>query len=199
MRAGLVRTPHDRLDVLDLGGLEEDVADRDEERPLVDRLDDLLVVLADDDLELRLRLVEVAHRGEVPALVDDAVPGRLGREETAEHDRLGDRDVLMHHGRPGRRADDPPDLVADGHRCRPPALAPGADPPLAPHARVFGEPLLGPARHRRERVVDEVRGVLEDRELGAIVEELPHRRSVDGPLWNDWHETGRGAPLTKGV
>ena len=41
VRADLVRAPHDRLDVLDLAGLEEHMADRDEQRPLVDPLDDL--------------------------------------------------------------------------------------------------------------------------------------------------------------
>ena len=103
MRADLVRPPDDRLDLLDLAGLEEDVADRDEQGALVDRVDDRAVVLADDDLEVRLRLVEVAHRGEVPPLVDDPVAGRVDREERREHDRLGDGDVLVHHRRAGRR------------------------------------------------------------------------------------------------
>ena len=40
VRADLVRAADDRLDVLDLARLEEDVADRDEQRPLVDRVDD---------------------------------------------------------------------------------------------------------------------------------------------------------------
>ena len=97
--ADLVRPPDDRLDLLDLAGLEEHVADRHEQRPLVDRVDDGAVVLADDHLEIGLRLVEVAHRGEVPLLVDDPVARRVDREERREHDRLGDGDVLVHHRR----------------------------------------------------------------------------------------------------
>src|SRR5436189_110556 len=42
--ADLVGACDDRLDVLDLRRLEEDVADRDEQRPLVDRVDDRAVV-----------------------------------------------------------------------------------------------------------------------------------------------------------
>ena len=174
VRADLVRAPDDPLDVLDLRRLEEDVADRDEQRALVDRLHDLAVVLADDDLEVALRLVEVAHGREVAALVDDPVPLRRGLE-AGEDDRLGDRDVLVHHRRAGGRADDAADLVADRQRHLPPALAPGADPTLAPRARVLGEPLLRLRRHRAERVVDQVGRVLEDRELGAVVEQLAHQ------------------------
>ena len=40
VRPDLVRAADDRLDVLDLPRLEEHVADRDEQRPLVDRVDD---------------------------------------------------------------------------------------------------------------------------------------------------------------
>ena len=75
---------------------------------------------------------------------------------------------------PAGGADDAADLVADRHRHLPPALAPGADPALLPHARVLGEALLRRRRHRRERVVDQVRRVAEDRELGAVVEQVPH-------------------------
>src|SRR4029077_5422000 len=69
VRADLVRALDDRRDVLNLRVLEEDMADGDEKRALVDSLDDLGVVLADDDLEVRLSLVQVAHGREVPALV----------------------------------------------------------------------------------------------------------------------------------
>jgi len=150
VRPDLVRPPDDRLDLLDLTCLEEDVADRDKERALVDRVDDGAVVLADDDLEPRLRLIEVAHRREVPTFVDDAVARRIDREERREHDRLGDGNVLVHHGRTGHAADDAADLVAHRHRHRPPALAPRANAALLPHARVLGEPLLGLRRHSGE-------------------------------------------------
>ena len=51
VRAGLARAADDRLDVLDLAVLEQDVADRDEQRPLVDRVHDRGVVVDGDDLE----------------------------------------------------------------------------------------------------------------------------------------------------
>ena len=116
MRADLVRPTDDRLDVLDLPRLVEDVADRDEQRALVDPLDDLLVRLADDDLEVRLRLVEVADGREVAALVDDAVASGIDRTEARERDRLGDGHVLVHHRRSRGGADDTADLVADRPR-----------------------------------------------------------------------------------
>ena len=82
MGTSLVGAADDRLDVLDLPGLEQHVAHRDEQRPLVDPLEDLGVVVADDHLELRLGLVEVADGGEVPALVDDSVAGgSTGRKQ----------------------------------------------------------------------------------------------------------------------
>ena len=57
VRAGVMCSANDGLDVLDLSCPEEDMAGRHEQRPLVDRVDDLGVVLADDDLEVGLGLV----------------------------------------------------------------------------------------------------------------------------------------------
>jgi hypothetical protein len=145
------------------------VRDRHEQRPLVDRVDDRLVVRADDDLEVRLRLVQVAHRREVAGLVDDAVAPRVDRAKAREHDRLGDRHVLVHDRRPGWGADDAANLVADLHRHPPPALAPGADPACLPGVRVLDQPVLGGGGHRAERVVDQVRRLREDRKPVAIV------------------------------
>jgi hypothetical protein len=174
--ACVVRSRDDRLDVLDLTGLVEDVADRDEQGALVDRLDDRGVVLADDDLgaEPRLGLLDVADRGEEPLLEDDPVP-RAAEVEAREDDRLGDRDVLVHHRRPGRRADDPADLVADGDGRLPPALAPSADPARRPLVGVAAEAVGRLGGHRPERVVDEVRRLGEDREPLAV------RRQLHGP------------------
>jgi hypothetical protein len=193
--------PHDRLDVLDLGRLEQHMADRDEQRALVDRLDDRLLVLADDHLEVGLCLVQVADGREVRALVDDAVAARVDREEAAEHDRLRDGDVLVHHRRARRPPDDPADLVADHHRRLPPALAPGADPSLAPHARVVRQTLLRAARHRGQRVVDQVRRVLEDRELGPVVEERAHEQQRTSPSPGRPAEAhpGRGCVASRSV
>ena len=174
MRPDLVRAPDDRLDVLDLARLEEDVRDRNEERPLVDPLDDLPVVLAHDDLEVGLRLVQVADGREVAALVDHAVPTGIERPEAGERDRLRDGDVLVHDGRPRRGADDASDLVAHRPRRRPPALRPRPDPALGPHARELVQALGRTARHRPERVAHEVRRGLEDRELVAVLPELAH-------------------------
>ena len=169
MRADLVRPAHDRLDVLDLPRLVEDVADRDEQRALVDPLDDLLVRLADDDVEVRLRLVEVADGREVATLVDDAVASGIDRTEARERDRLGDSHVLVHHRRSRGGADDTADLVADRPRRLPPTLRPGADPALLPHAAELGQTLRRLPRHRAERVADEVGRVLEDRKLASVV------------------------------
>ena len=160
-------------------------ADRHEQRALVDRLDDRRVVLDGDDLEVGLRLVEVANGREVRLLVDDAV-ARARLPEAREHDLFRDGHVLVHHGAAGRRADDAADLVADGDRHLPPAFAPRADPALAPHARVLEQAVLGRCRHRRERVVDQIRAVAEDREAVAILEEVVHDVSLDQLTLLDW-------------
>ena len=175
--AVLVGAPDDPRHVLDLARLEEDVAHRHQERPLVDRVVDGVVALADDDLEVGLGLVEVAHGREVAPLVDDAV-ALGGRAEARQDDRLRDRDVLVHHRRAGRRADDAADLVADGQRQVPPPLPPRPDAALAPGAGVLRESLLCGGGHRPERVIDQVRRVLEDREPGAVLEQRAHGRSL---------------------
>ena len=180
---GLVRVEHDvrtrgvrggddPLDVLDLRRLEEHVLHGHEQRPLVDRGHD---VVRRDDLEVVPCLVDVAHAREVLALVDDAV-AHARPLKAREDDRLGDRHVLVHADGAGRRADDPPDLVAHGERRRPPALAPRADAALRPRPRVLRDAVFHGRRHRAERVVDQVRRVLEDREAVAVREQIRHRR-----------------------
>ena len=67
VRANLVSAAHDCRDVLDLAGLEEHVRDRNEQCALVDRFDDRPVVRHDDDLEVGLRLVEVADARKLPS------------------------------------------------------------------------------------------------------------------------------------
>src|SRR5205814_5055342 len=134
-----------------------------------------------DDLHVRpvppLRLLEVADRGELTLAEDDSVARRL-ELEAREHHRLGDRDVLVHRDRAGRRPDDPREPVADRHRCLPPALLPGPHAALAPLARVASQALLGADRHRAERVVDQVGRVLEDREAIAVALARLHGFSV---------------------
>ena len=177
MRSDFVCAAHDRLDLLDLGGLEEDVCDRDEQRALVDRLDDRRVIRNDGDLEVRLRLVQVAHRREVALLVHDPIAAWVGRAEAREHDGLGDRNVLVHDRRAGRRPDDAADLVPDRDRHLPPPFGPGTNASRAPGARVLEHALLRGRRHRAERVVDQVRRVPKDREPFAVVRQF-HALSV---------------------
>ena len=120
------------------------MADRDEQRALVDRVHDRLVVLADDDLEVALRLVEVAHGGEVAALVDDAVARRRGRKQertTASATATFWCMTVEPGGAPMIRPIWSPTVIGIVHQ----PLAPGADPALAPRARVLGEALLGAA------------------------------------------------------
>ncbi len=174
-RAGLVGPPDDRLDVLDLAGLEENVADRHEEGSLVDGLEHRVGVCHDLDVRAppALRLVEVANRGKLSLAVDDPVPG--WRElEAREHDRLRDGDVLVHHGRPGRGADDPRELVADARRRLPPPFRPRAHAALAPLACVPKQVLLRAEWHRPERVADQVGRVLEDWKTVAVALERLH-------------------------
>jgi hypothetical protein len=168
-----MRAPHDRLDVLDLTRLEQHVLHRDEQRPLVDLAEH---VVRRRDLEPAPRLEHVANRREVLALVDDSAP-LAGLLEAREDDRLGNGHVLVHAHRPRRRADDAADLVTDRERCRPPPLAPRADPALGPRARVLAHPLLDRSGHRSERVVDQVRRVLEDRKAIAVIEQVAHRNT----------------------
>jgi hypothetical protein len=178
VRARVVGAADDRVDVLDLAVLVEHVADRHEQRALVDRLHDRPVVLDRDDLEVGLRLVQVAHRGEVRLLVHDPV-AHARVAEAGEHDLLRDGDVLVHDDRPRGRPQDPRELVAHRERQLPPALAPGADAALAPGAGVLEEPRLRGRRHGGERVVDQVDAVAEDRKPVAAGEELVHRTTLN--------------------
>src|SRR6266550_4367334 len=175
-RAGFVRPLNDRLDVLDLAGLEEDVADWDEQCPLVDRLEH--GGLVGDDLDVRaspsLRLVEVANRRKLALAVDDAVARRL-ELEAREHDRLRDGDVLVHRHRPRRGADDAAQEVPDRGRGLPPAFRPGPNAALPPLARVAKQPLLRADGHRAQRMVDQIGRVLEDRKAVAVALERLHR------------------------
>ena len=172
-RTGFARPRHDRLDVLDPAGLEEHVRDRHEQGPLVDRLDDPLVVRSDDHLRAARRLVEVANRREVALLVDD--PAALPFEsEAREHDRFGQRHVLVHGDGLRSSPDQPPDLLADGQRQLPPTLFPGADAARVPGPRVLGEALLDGRGHGAQRVVDQVGRLREDRESVAVLEQVAH-------------------------
>jgi hypothetical protein len=168
-----VRPSDDRVDILDPAGLEYHVADRDEECALVDRLDDRLLVRADDDLgpSRALRLLEIAHRREVLLLVDDAVSARR-EAEAREDDCLRNRHVLVHDGRAWRRADQTADLVADGQGHLPPPLAPRASATFVPASGVLGEATLGLGRHWAQRVADQVRGLVEDRKSLAVVDQF---------------------------
>src|SRR5512132_4002256 len=178
-RSRLVRAADDRLDVLDLSGLEEDVAERDEQRPLVDRVQHTGDVRGDLDLGAPpvLSLVEVANRGKLPFAVDDPVARRL-ELEAGEHDRLRDGDVLVHRHRPRRRADDLSQLVSDRRRRLPPAFGPCAHASLAPLARVAKQALLRSDGHRAQRMVDQVGRVLEDRKAVAVALEWLHLTNV---------------------
>ena len=172
VRADLVCAVDDRGDFLDLRRLEENVRDRNEQGAFVDRFDDGGVVLHDHDVELRLSLVQVADARKVALFVNDAVAVWIDRPEAGHDDRLRDRDVLVHDGRAGRSPDDAADLIPDGHRHLPPALAPGTDAAFLPHPRVLEHAFLGGRRHRAERVVDEVRRIAEDREPLAVLGQL---------------------------
>ena len=175
MRARLARTCRDGSDVLNLARSEEDMADGNEQRALVDRSHDVAGSRDGDEVgaALGLRLEQVAHGGKVTLHVDDSAP-LAAETEARQHDGLGDGDVLVHDRRAGRRPDEPGDLLADRQRDLPPALAPGANPPRAPGSRVVREPALGGTRHRAERVADEVRRVGQERKLLAVVGERLH-------------------------
>ena len=175
-RADLVCPPDDRLDVLDLPGLEQDVTDRDEERALVDRVDD------------RRRPRRRRPR-------DRAAPGRgtAPRGNCRARRRPG---CAM--GRPGGTTRTTASatvtfwcitVVPAAHRrsARPGRLPSAAAPTsLRPRPGFRAHSTCGrtrqaaprPARHRGERVVDQVRRVRQDRKLGAVVEELAHHQSV---------------------
>ena len=172
---GLLGPPLHRCHVLQLRRLEEHMAQRHEERSLVDRVDQRIQVGDDLDLCVRLRLEQVAHRRELAFDVDDPV-ARRSQPEAGQDDGDGNRHVLVHADGAGRGADDPADLVADRERHLPPAFAPRADPARPPHPRVLGEPLLGGSRHRRQRVVDQVGRLREDRKAVPVGGDVHGRR-----------------------
>ena len=168
-----------RLDRLDLSRLVEHVRHGNEQRALVDRLDHRLGVRAHDDLctEPRPRLLDVAHRREQTLLEDDPVSRRL-QVEAREDDRLGNGHVLVHDRRARRRADDPADEVADAKHRVPPAFPPRARAARPPLGRELRQAPLRLGRHRAERVVDQVRRRLEDREAIPVAPSAPRESNL---------------------
>ncbi len=171
MRADLVRAPDDRLDVLDLGLLEEDVADRDEQRPLVDPLDESPVVLAHDDLEIRLRLVQVANGREVRRArrrPGCAVASTWRKHESATASAIATFWCMTVD--PGGRADDPPDLVSDPDQGVSHQPSAHERMPRSAHMRAYSASRsAAPRGIAPSEWLDEVRRLLEDRELGPVL------------------------------
>jgi hypothetical protein len=110
-----------------------------------------------------VRLVDVHHRRKVQFGIDDLVALRCWFQ-TGEHERLADRDVLMHHDRAGLRADDRRDFIADTDGHIPPSFRPRAHAAARPRLGVFVEPIVRGPRHRAETVRDQVNSLIENGE-----------------------------------
>ena len=179
MRADLLAAALDRGHVLELGDLVEHVADGDEQRPLVDRLE---------------QRVQVRARPRSPR---PAAPGAgSARTETRPRRRrsgCGAAPAGSRRGRPSPRR-------SRSGACR---SCPGGAPTIRPtwsptvsgmshqpsphermprvfHMRAYSsEVVLGGGRHRRQRVVDQVGGVGQDREAIPVGGDV-HRRRLDG-------------------
>ena len=149
----LVRALHDRRHVLHESALEDHVREGHQQRRLVDGGEVALegdgdAVVASHHLharaEIPVRLVDVHDGGEVQVLVDDLV-ARPAEVEAGQDHGLAHRDVLVHHHRAGRGADDAPDPVAHRDRHVPPSLGPRPHAPLRPEVGV-GRELRGRRR-----------------------------------------------------
>src|SRR5690606_12901895 len=170
-RADSVRLFDDRLHVEDIRAAKQHVADRHQQRPLVDRVDDLLdrhgdpAVLALDHVQLNMRRQHPAQHvihGRENARFDHYLVARTVEVIRRQQDAHRDRDVLVHRDGIWRRADDLPDLVAQRQVHVPPPLAPGAHAARRPGIGVVAQAVVDRARHRAERVVDQVRARAED-------------------------------------
>src|SRR5262249_26134620 len=177
-----VRAARDRREVEQKRAAEADVRHRNQQRGLVNRLEQAIERDRDavrrrhrDDLraELLQAVIEVEVRRKIQAVSDQLV-APAGPIEARGHDALADRNVLVHDdlARPG--ADDASHEVAHRERHLPPALLPGADAARGPDVRELLEPAAGAARHGSERVADHVDGLVEDWKFFSPVEERVH-------------------------
>ena len=158
LRAHLVRARDDRGGVHDVRRPEQHVREGDDGGRAVDGVEHAVgahrqIGLGGDDPQLvtggLLRPVEIHHRGKIHLAADEHA-SRGSRIQARQRHQMRRRHVFVHADRPGRRADDARDLVADFERHLPPALFPGAHAARRPCLGVLGEILRRLPRHRAE-------------------------------------------------
>ena len=104
---------------------------------------------------------------------------RAAEVEARGDDGLRERDVLVQRDFAGLRADQRGDFIADVDGHLPPAFFPGANAATSPSVGVGVHRVVNAAGHRAQGVADEVGGAVEDREFGAVFEEIVHNSSVN--------------------
>src|SRR5208283_183421 len=145
--ANSVRFLDDGLNVLDERATEDDVRDGNDERLVVDGIEQALGVDVDtviiahhlDACAARaLRLPEVHDRGKVQVSVNHLI-APAAEVETRRHRRLTGGHVLQAGDRTGGRIHQRANLIANLRREHPPFVVPGANAARAPHVRVAVE------------------------------------------------------------
>ncbi len=173
----------DRTHVLKARAPEQDQRDRHQRRAIVDGVDQAIDRRADrrigfhvDDIRAipAEPLEQVVIRRKIEILQHDAV-ARAVVAEAGRDDRLRDGRVLVHRDGVGRRTQQRREQVAGLAAHLPPAFMPRLHASPVPLVGKRRQILARASRHRAERMTDEIRAGLDDREFGAPLEERIHR------------------------
>src|SRR5208283_2545611 len=184
MGSNFVRFVDDGFGVVDVGAAKDNVRNRDEQRLIVDGVEQAVggngdAVVGFDHVNFcsvgALRFPEIHYGGKVHVAVNDLVALGLllsSEIETRCDDGLAGGDVLMQRDGIFGRVHQGAEFVADFEGEHPPALFPGANSAGCPDVGVGVERVVNGARHGSQGVGDHVVGALKDGKLGAVTQKI---------------------------
>ena len=164
--ADAVRLLHDGFDILNESAAKDHVRDGDDQRFVVDGVEQALGVDVDavivghhlDACAARtLRLPEVHYRRKIQVGIDHFVAA-AAEVEARGHGRLAGGDVLQAGDRSLGSVEQRADLVADLGGQHPPFFFPGANAARVPDVGVLLQRIFDAAGHCPQRIADEVGG-----------------------------------------
>src|SRR5579859_2532136 len=165
----------DRFHVQDVGTPKEYVRNGYQQRPFINRINDLLHIHTDTVLTLDHAHFDVRRQHPTQHVIDRWENAFFDHDfvaltveiETTEQNPFGQGNVLMHRYGIRRGPDDGCNLVAQPDIHIPPTLAPGADTARGPGIGVSAQTVVNGARHSTQRVTDEISCRLKDRKFAA--------------------------------
>src|SRR4029077_14108229 len=170
----------DGFGVIDVRAAKNNVRDGDDQSSLVDGVEQAVgrdgdTVVRFDHVNLRavlaLRFPEIHDGRKVHVAVNDFV-ALAGEVETGSDHRLAGGDVLVERDGIFGCVHQGAEFVANFEGEHPPPFHPSADAACCPDIGVGMERVINGARHGSEGVGDHVVSALEDRELGAVAQQI---------------------------